>query len=327
MKSPFTVLVLVVALVCGFIFFAQAGYNAQVAGGTTPHNPPNTLDEYVLVQGAFNWVDISTNGTDTGMDGDDENIGPFNLGFSFPYYGNNYSSVRVCSNGWISFTDTNRTYFNSSLPSAAPPNNAIYPWWDDLTAVPYGTIRYLADTTNHRFIVSFHLVSMDVETPFYDFQVILSATGEIIFQYLNFPSSRAGSCTIGIENADGTEAVQVLSNGSGTEPRSGTAFLIYQPSEISNPSTAPAASFMLFPAFPNPFNAETRIAFELPVSARTTLDLFDVTGRKIRTLFDGNPAAGRHEILLNGSDLTTGTYLCRMMSGNRVATTKLMLLK
>ncbi|HEY3296541.1 MAG TPA: hypothetical protein VGL38_14015 [bacterium] len=57
----------------------------------------------------YDWVDISTIGTNTGLTGGDETLGPFALGIQFPFYGNTHNRIFVCSNGWASFTDSTST--------------------------------------------------------------------------------------------------------------------------------------------------------------------------------------------------------------------------
>ena len=54
----------------------------------------------------FNWIDISATGTAALTTGDDSNLGPFPIGFPFEFYGNTFTTFRVCSNGFISFSST-----------------------------------------------------------------------------------------------------------------------------------------------------------------------------------------------------------------------------
>jgi hypothetical protein len=49
----------------------------------------------------FNWLDISGIGQPLSFS-DDQNQGPFPLGFTMQFYENFYNSIRICSNGWIS---------------------------------------------------------------------------------------------------------------------------------------------------------------------------------------------------------------------------------
>ena len=51
--------------------------------------------------------------------GDDQNLGPFPIGFNFPFYGTPSTTVQVCTNGWLSFTSTATTYTNTPLPAAS----------------------------------------------------------------------------------------------------------------------------------------------------------------------------------------------------------------
>ena len=160
----------------------------------------------------YDWQEISGIGVAIGG-GDDENLGPFPLGFDFPYYGAIFSSIRVCTNGWLSFTSADSAHSNQSIPNAAEPNNMLAPFWDDLVPNVGGTIYYFADTANDRFIVQWdavpHWPSGSPET----FQAILNDDGSITYQYQTV--SLGSSCSVGIENAAGTDGLQVIYNAAG----------------------------------------------------------------------------------------------------------------
>ncbi len=84
--------------------------------------------------------------------------------------------------------------------------------------------------------------------------------------------------------------------------------------------------------FPNPFNPTTSIAFSIPVKDRVTIDVYDVRGRKVRSLLDDVKEAGRHVIAWDGRDeddrpASTGVYLYKVQSGEYSATRKMTLLK
>jgi len=72
--------------------------------------------------------------------------------------------------------------------------------------------------------------------------------------------------------------------------------------------------------FPNPFSAQTTIRYELPRSTPVRLIVFDLLGRRVKTLVDAQQTAGRHQVRLSASDLASGTYLVRL-SANRTAQT------
>jgi predicted outer membrane repeat protein len=81
-------------------------------------------------------------------------------------------------------------------------------------------------------------------------------------------------------------------------------------------------------AFPNPFNPDTRLEITLPAAGRVSLDIYDICGRKIRTLLDHPLPAGVYRLEFRGGDLPSGIYFCRLgVSGTTIANTKLLLLK
>ena len=68
--------------------------------------------------------------------------------------------------------------------------------------------------------------------------------------------------------------------------------------------------------FPNPFNPETVIRFALPVGGYTKGVVYDVLGKEVTTLLNGDMSAGNHEIKFNAIDLSSGVYFFRLESGN-----------
>ncbi len=79
--------------------------------------------------------------------------------------------------------------------------------------------------------------------------------------------------------------------------------------------------------YPNPFNPSTVINYELPASSHVTLKIYDVLGRVIATLVNGQEPAGSHSVTMNGSGLPSGVYFYHMQAGTYSATKKLLLLK
>ncbi|MDG5766263.1 hypothetical protein QA596_02210 [Balneolales bacterium ANBcel1] len=64
--------------------------------------------------------------------------------------------------------------------------------------------------------------------------------------------------------------------------------------------------------FPNPFNPATRITFALPAEAEIRLEVFDVMGRRIRTLASEHRSAGYHTVRFDASGLASGIYISRL---------------
>ena len=85
-------------------------------------------------------------------------------------------------------------------------------------------------------------------------------------------------------------------------------------------------------AVPNPFNPSTELAFELTGAGSVTLDIFDLSGRRVRTLIDATYPSGLHHVRWDGLDsagasAASGVYLARVRSGEHVDSQRLVLLK
>ena len=87
--------------------------------------------------------------------------------------------------------------------------------------------------------------------------------------------------------------------------------------------------FLLFPAYPNPFNPVTTMRFNIPVETQhaTSLQLFDVNGRLIESLVNRVLQAGQHEIEWSASGMPSGVYFAELVSGNYRQVQKLVLMK
>ena len=90
--------------------------------------------------------------------------------------------------------------------------------------------------------------------------------------------------------------------------------------------------FALGAGYPNPFNAAVQIPFAVAAEAHVVLGVFDVLGRKVRTLVAGRMAPGQYALAWDGRDnasrtVGNGTYLVQLSVGGRSATSKVMLLK
>ena len=96
--------------------------------------------------------------------------------------------------------------------------------------------------------------------------------------------------------------------------------------------SATPGAFVLHPNCPNPFNPDTQIRFELPRAGHVRLLVFDLAGRKIRTLVDGHLAAAVHTQRWDGRDdrglpAASGVYFVKLEVNGEVATEKLALLR
>jgi uncharacterized delta-60 repeat protein len=157
--------------------------------------------------------------------------------------------------------------------------------------------------------------------------------------------------TIGYNSAGVQQWVQTY-NGSGNEFDSGNALTVdnqgnvYVTGGSDNPSNTDfitirysstigiqqlnneiPVKFELMQNYPNPFNPSTKIRFALPVRSQVNLSVFDITGKKVSELVNGNLNAGIFETSFDASQLSSGTYFYSLTSGSNVKTNKMIILK
>jgi hypothetical protein len=138
--------------------------------------------------------------------------------FSFTFYKAGYTHAFVSTNGFLSFTGGSFSYINTSLPTTAAPNGAIYAFWDDLLVDSAASVRtqLLGATPNQRFVIEWRNVRFfgDTSNPpkRVDFEIVLYQNGVILLQYRNIDNDgreMGNSATVGVENEKGNSAVQV----------------------------------------------------------------------------------------------------------------------
>lgn len=85
--------------------------------------------------------------------------------------------------------------------------------------------------------------------------------------------------------------------------------------------------FSLYQNYPNPFNPSSTIRFDLTKNSFVKLEVFDITGKKVTELVNGNLRAGSYEKEFDASMLGSGMYFYRLTADNFVQTKKMMLIK
>ncbi|MFH2036028.1 MAG: T9SS type A sorting domain-containing protein, partial [Candidatus Zixiibacteriota bacterium] len=92
------------------------------------------------------------------------------------------------------------------------------------------------------------------------------------------------------------------------------------------------SDFKLYQNYPNPFNPATIIKYSLTHKERVQLNIYNILGRKVKTLVDRIESAGQYEIVWDGTDdshhdAASGIYFYRIIIGNGAKTRKMILLK
>ena len=79
-------------------------------------------------------------------------------------------------------------------------------------------------------------------------------------------------------------------------------------------------AFALDQPFPNPAAAAATVRYQLPAREHVTVEVFDVLGRRVATLFDGVQDGGRHAASWATGGAASGTYVVRLRAGDAAAT-------
>ncbi|MEM6327563.1 MAG: M36 family metallopeptidase, partial [Bacteroidota bacterium] len=161
----------------------------------------------------YDWIDLA--GTASPISLQDDDAEAVALPWSFSFYGEEYTTVNVSSNGYLTFNSVGTTaYTNEPIPSTGVPDNFVAVFWDDLNPLDGGAI-YAQDLGDGRFVIQWdgipHYNSGGTAT--ISVQAILSRSGEIVLQYEEINLDGAGtSHTVGIENASGTDGLEIVHN-------------------------------------------------------------------------------------------------------------------
>lgn len=159
----------------------------------------------------FNWIDISGVGTQVFLS--DDSATEVSLPFNFSFFGEDKNTVKISSNGFLTFGSNGTDFTNNSIPNTTDPDDFIAPFWDDLNPGAGGSIYYHHDVVENQFIVQYQDVPRFAEGGNLTFEVILDSDGSILYQYDEL-NGTLNSATIGIENADGSNGVEVAYNSN-----------------------------------------------------------------------------------------------------------------
>ncbi|MFQ6609779.1 MAG: T9SS type A sorting domain-containing protein, partial [Fidelibacterota bacterium] len=85
--------------------------------------------------------------------------------------------------------------------------------------------------------------------------------------------------------------------------------------------------YQLYPPYPNPFNPNTTLRYDLPIRSDVSVIIYDMLGREVTLLVNSIQNAGYHLIQWDATDYATGTYFVKMTTGEVTQTQKIMLLK
>lgn len=364
-----------------FDFSDPSGYEWMslyaVTAGSPSSDDPTGPDEYgyfayddtdaaYAMAPAYDWTELDP---ELGGPGNlwlvmDDGVLDVPLPFNFRFYGQDYDSITISSNGWISFVPCAESYFNNHyIPAALGPKAMVAGYWDDLKGMKTGTgaggedifadmrILYWHDAANNRFIIEWneaysqYTIQAGEDASLEKFQIILypkaAEDGDVVVQYhtIDNPATNGIYCTVGIENH-----LQL----SGLTYTHGNIYPLTAPELTAERAirftTTPPDSYVsaadeVTPIivsnlrnYPNPFNPSTIIAFDSAGAATAALSIYNMKGQLVRSLHQGNIKAGQNSFVWDGNDnngraAATGIYLYRLDLDGTSYSRKMMMMK
>lgn len=183
----------------------------------------------------------------------------------------------------------------------------------------YEGVKYYVGNLNRRFLDFSNYKNLDCVDLYYNVR-ITEKNGKIdtvwaIVDAFNYHSVLKGIGIIRYQEVYSLQAYLINGEQYGTF------------TDVKGDKSVKPSSFHLYPAYPNPFNPVTKIEFTLPKSGVVKLEVFDIIGRKIRELVNGELDAGLHSVEFNGANLSSGVYYYRLTANGLSEINKAILLK
>ncbi len=189
----------------------------------TPGLPNEECFPYVMTRISPALEDISQAVPPLTTSSRDDGASNIILPAPFPYFGQSFTGLRVCTNGWVSVVDTSSSSLsNKSLPSSSTPLATIAPFWDDLH-LENGDF-YAARLPGRTIVQWANIASYSSRSDVLNFEVKLFDNGVIEFHYGTMTGTNANgnSATRWIDNLDSTAALALSVNQATVSPN--TAF-------------------------------------------------------------------------------------------------------
>jgi hypothetical protein len=315
----------------------------------------------------YNWVELDPEGgtpLGTVFEVQDDGTRTIDLPFTFRYYGIDYNSISICSNGWLSFIPTDMVdFYNCYIPAALGPYAMVAGYWDDLKGMKTGVdnegngifnnmrLIYWHDVVNNRYIVEWnkaynqYTIDLMENASLEKFQIILypkfSEDGDIVIQYntVDNPGTTTNYCTVGIE--DHTQLKGLTYTHGNTYPLTATnlvpglaiKFTTTPPDNyVANEDNVNALPVSNLRNYPNPFNPSTTISFSVAKPGKAKLEIYNLKGQLVKTLVNGYVTAGENRSEWNGTDnngnaVGSGLFFYRLEMNDYTKTNKMLLMK
>lgn len=153
---------------------------------------------------------------------------------------------------------------------------------------------------------------------------------------LRYPSARFGQTVAGLGDVDGNGSNDfAVGSTSNTIPDRGFLYIfrgLLPPTDVDDENMRLPKSFVLEQNYPNPFNASTTIYYSLLNKTNVQLEIFNVTGQRVKILINQERPAGSHQVAWDGTDasgnpVSSGIYIYRYTANGHVEAKKMIFVK
>jgi hypothetical protein len=288
----------------------------------------------------YDWVELRGTGTDLRLDSNDKTV-RVNMPFPIRFFGTRYTTISVCSNGWLACGSTvARNWVNHQMPTGSPPGGMICPNWDNLDPGLSGRVWFRYDTTGHRIIIEWDSVAYHDTLGLREtFETIISDTtratptgdNEILFQYKT--ANYFGSSSIGIQNSTSLVGVNYLFDSSYHRaaalilPGRAIKFTTFAPSSGMEERASDVGPMAALEVRPSIFADRAVIRYASRGAGHAELVIYDRAGRKVTGWrVPGNSGS----VVWDGRDVSghrvgAGVYFCRLQSAHAGSACRLVL--
>lgn len=159
-------------------------------------------------------------------------------------------------------------------------------------------------------------------------EVVLSNTGDGTLSTVVDLGNGMYQATITSPTTAGTDTVAAtVISGMDTVDLSTTPVIYYVPVTTIGQSSLSPGQYFLYPNYPEPFNQSTIISFAIPDMSFVNLVVYDVLGKEVATLVNGELNQGMHRVEWNAENSASGTYFYKLKAGDYVKVRRMTLMK
>jgi len=164
--------------------------------------------------------------------------------------------------------------------------------------------------------------------------VLIGTTGNAVRQFIDWQYSTPHDGPIAYWTSLADYTVTAFNDFAESEMPTPVTIKVVTPENPKPPSWKLEADpidipdrFALLPAYPNPFNAQTNIEYWLPKDSYVDINIYNISGQKVKSLLSEQKNAGRYTVNWDASDCPSGIYLCKIEASEFHQLSKLTLMK